>query len=243
MNWKSTQSSEHRDDRRPRSCRCPAARTRRRRRGRRALPNGAGMNFEVRAPDPGRRAPSIRMKSPIVTITTAITDRCCTGRMHDAAAWRRRRRSAIASVQEEREPVREAPERELVGDVRRRHRHLALREVDHLGRAVDEHEREREAAVDRALREARDRLLREELADVSEPTSRKIARRRASSTRTTHRCRGAGRRVSRISSCARARRISSPGSSGGWTRALRAPRSARASATRPTSSTYAVCAS
>ena len=38
-------------------------------------------------------------------------------------------------------------------DVRREHRHLALGEVDHLGRLVDQDQRERERAVDRALRE------------------------------------------------------------------------------------------
>ena len=66
--------------------------------------------------------------------------------------------------QEERQPVADVPQRQLVGDVRRRHRHLPLREVDHLGGAVDEDEREREASVDDALREAGDGLLREDAA-------------------------------------------------------------------------------
>ena len=44
------------------------------------------------------------------------------------------------------------------GDVCREHRELALREVDHLGRLVDEDERECERSVDRAVGEARDQL-------------------------------------------------------------------------------------
>ena len=105
----------------------------------------------------------MRMKSPTVTITTAITERCCTGRM--TTSWiTTPSTNEIASVGEERSPVRQAPEDELVRDERRCHRHLALREVDHLGRAIDEHECEREAREDRALREACDGLLREDRA-------------------------------------------------------------------------------
>ena len=103
------------------------------------------------------------MNRPTVTITAAITDRCCTGRIsgdleHGAEHEGDRER------REERLPVREAPLDELVGDVRRQHRELALREVDDVGRAIDEHEREREAAVDGADREPLHRQLREDRA-------------------------------------------------------------------------------
>jgi hypothetical protein len=67
--------------------------------------------------------------------------------------------------EEERLPVRQSVPRQLEGDVRRRHRELTLREVDHFGCAVDQHERECEAAEDRAFGEAGDGLLREDAAD------------------------------------------------------------------------------
>jgi hypothetical protein len=67
--------------------------------------------------------------------------------------------------QEERTPVADAPLHQLPRDVRREHRHLSLREVDDVGRAVDENERERETAEDAAAREPRDRLLGELVAD------------------------------------------------------------------------------
>jgi hypothetical protein len=47
------------------------------------------------------------------------------------------------------------------GDVRREGRHLALREVDDVGGAVDEDEREREAGVDRTGGEPGRDLLEE----------------------------------------------------------------------------------
>jgi hypothetical protein len=50
---------------------------------------------------------------------------------------------------------------QLPGDVGAEHRHLALREVDDVGRAVDEDERQREAREDRAGCEAADDLLQE----------------------------------------------------------------------------------
>ncbi len=53
-------------------------------------------------------------------------------------------------------PVRETPLHQLVRDVRREHRELALREVDDVRRAVDEDEREGEGAVHRAEREPLD---------------------------------------------------------------------------------------
>jgi hypothetical protein len=81
------------------------------------------------------------------------------GELHDDAEHERDRER-----QRERQPVREAPQRQLVADVGHRHPHLALGEVDHLGRAVDEDERERQAPEDRSLREARHRLLGEDAA-------------------------------------------------------------------------------
>ncbi len=53
---------------------------------------------------------------------------------------------------------------QLVGDVRRRHRELALREIDDAGRAVHEDEREREAPIHGAERESLHRELREHVA-------------------------------------------------------------------------------
>ncbi len=95
-------------------------------------------------------------------MTTAITE-CWIGRI-TTTSMRDAERERDQQRQEEREPVRDAPDRELIRDVRRRHRELALGEVDHFRRAVDQDEREREAAEDRALRETGDRLLREDRA-------------------------------------------------------------------------------
>jgi hypothetical protein len=58
------------------------------------------------------------------------------------------------------------PEREPVvhqgpGHVGRERRHLALREIEHVRGPVDEHQREREARVDRALGEPAHDLLHE----------------------------------------------------------------------------------
>ena len=129
--------------------------------------------------------------------------------------------------EEEREPVRHAPVDELVAHVRRRHRHLALREVDHLGRAVDEDERQREAAEDRALRKSRDGLLREDVADEAADEEEDG---RAGEP---HEHRAPRRRWSLLSVRARPS-ISSRGSSGGRTRAPATPRSVpRAQRGRP----------
>ena len=81
--------------------------------------------------------------------------------------------------EEERPPVGDVPEGQLVGEVRRRHRHLALGEVDHLGGAVDEHERERQAGEDRALRQSGHRLLREDRAEQRADEQEDRRRRRA----------------------------------------------------------------
>ena len=134
--------------------------------------------------------PSMRMNRPTVTMTAAITERCCTGRIerdleHESEHERDRER------REERLPVRQAPLDELVGDVRRRHRELALREIDDAGRAVHEDEREREAPVDGAERKTLHRQLGEDVAaqradeepaQARPPTrSRLMARRRGAS--------------------------------------------------------------
>jgi hypothetical protein len=64
--------------------------------------------------------------------------------------------------EEERRPETEAVVRDQrPRDVGREHPHLALREVDHVRRAVDQDEREREARVDRAVSEPRHDLLHE----------------------------------------------------------------------------------
>ena len=65
---------------------------------------------------------------------------------------------------EERLPVRKAPLDELIRDERRQHREFALREVDDVGGAVDEDERQGEASVDGAEREPLDGQLGEERA-------------------------------------------------------------------------------
>ncbi len=105
----------------------------------------------------------MRMKSPTVTITTAITERPLHGADEDLL-----RHHAEDECDREREeeglPVRETPEHELVGDVHHRHRHLALREVDHLGRAIDEDEREGEAPEHDAGRNSGHGQLREDRA-------------------------------------------------------------------------------
>ncbi len=63
---------------------------------------------------------------------------------------------------DERRPVAPAVvEGQRPGDVRRQRRHLALREVDDAGRAVDDHERQRQERVDPARREAGHDLLHE----------------------------------------------------------------------------------
>jgi hypothetical protein len=60
-----------------------------------------------------------------------------------------------------RRPERQAVVHQRPGDERRERRHLTLREVDDACRAIDDHDREREACVDRAFAYARGELLRE----------------------------------------------------------------------------------
>ena len=66
-----------------------------------------------------------------------------------------------AERREERAPVGQPPLDELVRDVRRQHRELALREVDDVRRLVDEDEREGKAAVDHPERDSLHRERRE----------------------------------------------------------------------------------
>ena len=98
---------------------------------------------------------------PIVTITTRICEPRSTGRI---TAWwiPNPPTNDTSRVIDERRPVADAVvRRQRPGDVGREHRHLALGEVDHAGGAVDEHERQRERAVDAAGGETRDDLLEE----------------------------------------------------------------------------------
>src|SRR5262249_32355582 len=62
---------------------------------------------------------------------------------------------------EERAPVRQPAAEQARGDVRRDHRHLPLREVDHPGGAVDERERNRKARVDPPAGKPDDDVLKE----------------------------------------------------------------------------------
>ena len=139
--------------------------------------------------------PSTRISRPIDAITTVSCDAAPLDRPdRDELDERSRRRTRSPSVQREREPVGEPPVDQLPRDVRRERRERALREVDHLGRAVDEDERDREARVDAAVREAGDRLLREQRAlqraDDQEDAARD-ERRPARSTRCSGECHAA----------------------------------------------------
>ena len=91
--------------------------------------------------------------SAIVAITTVSSPARCERPDHalvDADAAEER----DAEREDERRPVRPAVVRDQrPRDVGREHPHLALREVDDVRRAVDEHEREREARVDRPVSE------------------------------------------------------------------------------------------
>ena len=107
-----------------------------------------------------RAAPLTRKKRPSVTITTVSTGARSTGRI-TARSTATPPTNEIATVQEERAPVGEAVVDERPGDEGREHRHLALREVDHAGRAVDQDERDGERRPDAARGEADHDLLRQ----------------------------------------------------------------------------------
>ena len=127
----------------------PASRSRRRRRPRRS--SGTAGPAGTRAPRPSRsssRAPPSRMKRPIVRITAVITGPPST-RPDDRPLERDSARERDHERQRERDPVAEPVVDERPGDERRERRHLALREVHDPGRAVDDHDREREQRVDR----------------------------------------------------------------------------------------------
>ena len=119
--------------------------------------NGLSTAF-TSAPQIQPVSPLSAISNPIVTITITISGRPSTGRMSVAldghAAAERDQQG-----QGERRPVRKAVVHQRPGDESRERRHLALREVDDVRRSVDEHEREREAPVDRARREAARDLL------------------------------------------------------------------------------------
>ena len=122
----------------------------------------AAKRSDLRRPDPRRRALE-QQQQP---------DRDDDDRQHAAAGSRPddhafHRDTACESDPDRRRegrPVRHAPLHELEGDVRGEHRHPALREVDHLGRAIDQHECNRETRVHATLRKAGNGLLGEDRA-------------------------------------------------------------------------------
>src|SRR5215207_1485183 len=63
--------------------------------------------------------------------------------------------------QDEREPEAQPPAHELPADVGREHRHLALGEIDVVGRHVDHDQRQRDAGIDGAVGQAGRDLLEE----------------------------------------------------------------------------------
>jgi len=82
-------------------------------------------------------------------------------RPYDDAFDRKAARERQREHDRERGPERQAVIHQRPADERRERRHLALREVDHARRAVDDHDRERQPCVDRALADAGGDLLRE----------------------------------------------------------------------------------
>ena len=95
--------------------------------------------------------PPRRMKSPIVRMTPLIT-RLPLDRAHDDPLERDPAHERDQERQRERAPVADAVVDERPGDEGRERGHLALGEVHDAGRAVDDHDREREQGVDRARR-------------------------------------------------------------------------------------------
>ena len=126
------------------------------RRGRERARKNCSCGDQIQAASPFRIT-----SSAIVAITTVSTLACSSGRM----TTRCRPTPKTKAISERCEEG--LPEREAVmgdqrpGDVGGEHRHLALREVDHLGRLVDEDERQRERAEDRAVGEPGDQRLEE----------------------------------------------------------------------------------
>ena len=94
----------------------------------------------------------------MVTITTVSGEADITGRISvsSIAAPPINASTSVRTNAGQWELLHQAP-----GDERAEHRHLALREVDDAGGAVDQHEGEREARVDPAGGEPRDDLLEE----------------------------------------------------------------------------------
>ncbi len=99
--------------------------------------------------------PLIARSRPIVTITTRSTRALLVRAGSRPGGSPTPPTNEAISVNDERGPVRPAVvRRQRPGDVGRERRHLALGEVDHPGRAVDQDERERERGVDRRRRRA-----------------------------------------------------------------------------------------
>ena len=123
---------------------------------------GNGLGKARTSADQIKPAAPLKMRTrPIVTITTVSIGRALDRPDHDALDAEAEREGE-EQRRHERGPVRPAVVRgQRPGDVGREHRHLALGEVDHPGRAVDQDERERERGVDRPGAEPGDDLLEE----------------------------------------------------------------------------------
>ena len=123
---------------------------------------GNGLGKARTSADQIRLASPLKVStSPIVMITIVRTEPVRDRRDH--VRWMPRPSAEGEDERDhEREPVRPAVVLDQrPGDVGREHRHLALGEVDHAGRAVDQDERERERREDRPAPEPRDDLLEE----------------------------------------------------------------------------------
>ncbi len=126
--------------------------------------------LRLRRPDPGSRAVQDDEQRD-----RADDDRDLAGlrqRPDDPAVDERATDERDGERDPEADPERQLPALrvgdEPPGDVRREHRHLALGEVDDTGRAVDEHEGEREHGIDPAVGEAGDDGL-DEVRPVHQP--------------------------------------------------------------------------
>jgi hypothetical protein len=106
---------------------------------------------------PPQMAPSSQLRNwnrPIVTMKTANCDFFAIGRTSVT--------SAAAPMTHDGDADRDAPLAELVDDVRAEQGHLALREVEVTGAAVDDDEAQRDECVHAALAQAVDESLQEQ---------------------------------------------------------------------------------
>ena len=113
-------------------------------------PNGAGNDWNVEPYDHRDHRLDARRTGPSVTITAFSSGPPSTGRMITRSTTAPRTKpptSATASASQYDQPALD----ERQGDVRGRHRHRALGEVDDPGGPPDQHQGQRERGVDRAL--------------------------------------------------------------------------------------------